>query len=137
MALTSRGQIFRFDDLEFYAWGGVIVMHDHGKEQDICCTVQDFNDRADALEAALEKEIHFDRRLQVQRIIDNMRACAKQAKAQGDPTDPEVLRFLATHSRRSTVNGAAVGRQVQDTMRREGVGPCAGSKTKLWTPASY
>lgn len=141
MALTSRGQIFKFEDLEFHAWGGVIVLHDNEKQEDICITASDFEDRAKCLQASLDREIYPHDRFKMQNNVDNMLACVKQARDQGDPTDPEVLAFYTKYSKkRPRVNGSSIataGRQLQDRMRAGGVGTSGRAKTSLWTPPSY
>jgi len=40
-------------------------------------------------------------------LLSGMRACIKEARSQGDPTDPKVRAWHARHARSSTVNTVA------------------------------
>lgn len=62
-------------------------------------------------------------------LITGMQACLKEARAQGDPTDPSVRAFYERHSRASTVSmtvpGKGMAHEYPELAHLPGVAACS------------
>jgi hypothetical protein len=119
MAETA-GKCYTFRGLKFYAKNGCVCLHDEDDGSFFVLTVKEFLERAAALsdEAKRLRQLmaaNPDRkwlvqdRLELQQAIDNMVECCKEAKNQGDRSDPAVAAWFAKHrpTRRSKISLAS------------------------------
>lgn len=112
----KSGKVYRFKapeaayEMRFWAQDGFICMVDEGDGQLLTVSPQEFADRAYALYLQMQRMTHPSEKLTIQRVIDNMKACAKEAIEQGSPTDPKVREYYATHhpKRKIVVRGVSV-----------------------------
>lgn len=104
----TTGKCYTFRGLKFYARNGFICLHDEADGSFFVLTRKEFLERAAAIsdEAKRLRQqaianpgkawINSDR-LELQQAIENMIACCKDAKEQGDRNDPEVAAWFARH----------------------------------------
>lgn len=113
----TNGKCFTFKGLKFYAKNGCVCLHDEADGSFFVLTVREFLERARALsdEAKRLRELaaenpaqkwHTADRFELQRAIDNMVECCKEARNQGDRFDPKVAKWFAKHrpTRRSKIS---------------------------------
>lgn len=115
------GKVYRFRGLRFYAKNGFICMHDEDDGSFIVLTRREFLERASALSDESARLRHMAAqypakaawlsadRADIQFGIDQMVECTKEAKEQGDRTDPAVDAWFLKHrpARRSKVSLAS------------------------------
>lgn len=104
----SDNKCHTYKGLKFYAKNGCICLHDEEDGSFFVLTVREFLQRAKALSEEVEKlrklaaanplKLRYaEERLELQRAIDNMLECCKEAKNQGDRHDPKVAAWFARH----------------------------------------
>ena len=105
---NNTGKCYTFRDLKFYAKNGFVCLHDEEDGAFFVLTRKEFLLRAQALsdEAKRLRQQAADNpgrawivadRLELQQAIENMVACCREAKEQGDRNDPEVAAWFARH----------------------------------------
>lgn len=117
---VTVGKCYTFRGLKFYAKNGCVCLHDEDDGSFFVLTVKEFLERAAALsdEAKRLRELmatNQDRkwmvqdRLELQQAIDNMVECCKEAKNQGDRSEPAVAAWFSRHrpTRRSKISLAS------------------------------
>ena len=114
------GKCYTYRGLKFYAQNGFVCLHDEATGEYFVLTRREFLERA----AALSQEIKHMRamvaenpskkwlshdRVDLQYGIEMMLAAAREAKEQGDRTDPEVDAWFLRHrpNRKSKISMAA------------------------------
>ena len=98
-ATPKTGKVYRFDDLEFYAYAGAIKIHDNRDGTTRTVNPVDFLEHATALYAEIPRQVYYDEKLRFQRMAQNVEACCKEAAEMGNPFDPGVQAFKARHAR--------------------------------------
>jgi hypothetical protein len=104
----TTGKCYTFRGLKFYARNGFVCLHDEQDGSFFVLTRKEFLERAAALsdeakrlrQQAVQnpgKAWILADRLELQSAIENMVACCKDAKEQGDRNDPEVAAWFARH----------------------------------------
>lgn len=104
----TTGKCYTFRGLKFYARNGFVCLHDESDGSFFVLTRKEFLERAAAIsdEAKRLRKQAIDNpgrawinsdRLELQQAIENMIACCKDAKEQGDRNDPEVAAWFARH----------------------------------------
>lgn len=114
------GKCYSFRDLKFYAKNGFICLHDEETGEFFVLTRKEFLLRAQALseEAAHMRHMMAENpsmkwlvaeRIELQNAVDDMLACTREAKDQGDRDDPAVDAWFMRHrpARRSKISMAA------------------------------
>lgn len=105
---NTVGKCHSWRDLKFYAKNGYICLHDEEDGSFVVLTRKEFLQRALALsdeakrlrQQAVQnpgKTWILADRLELQQAIENMVECCKEAKEQGDRSDPEVAEWFARH----------------------------------------
>jgi hypothetical protein len=114
---TISGKCYTFRGLKFYAQNGFICLHDEDTGEFFVLTRKEFLQRAQALsdEAARMRTLAAENPLQAPwmsadraeliQAIESMVACTREAKEQGDRTDPLVDEWFRKHrpSKRSRI----------------------------------
>jgi len=104
----NTGKCYTYRGLKFYAQNGFVCMHDEETGEFFVLTRKEFLQRAQALseEAQRLRTMMADTpshkwlvsdRLDLQIAIDDMVACTKEAKEQGDRDDPKVDAWFMRH----------------------------------------
>jgi len=97
MTTDFNGGTIATGDLVFYAQNGMIVMEDEGNGDFFVVTRREFLERAQALNRMNSRERHADQRDKINRTVEEMICCVKDAKFQGDPLDPRVQEWYLKH----------------------------------------
>lgn len=105
----KTGKCYTYRGLKFYAQNGFVCLHDEENGDFFVLTRREFLQRAQALsdEAQRLREMGAinpskaawlsEDRVQLIRAIESMVECTKEAKEQGDRTDPEVDAWFLKH----------------------------------------
>jgi hypothetical protein len=114
------GKCYTYRGLKFYAQNGFVCLHDEQTGEFFVLTRREFLERAAALSQEVKQLRHMMTvnpskkwlaadRADLQQGIDTMIAAAKEAKEQGDRTDPEVDAWFMRHrpNRKSRVSLAS------------------------------
>ena len=114
------GKCYTFRDLKFYAENGFICLHDESTGEFYVLTRREFLQRAQALsdEARRMRQVSAENpaktwvasdRVELVQAIENMVACTREAKEQGDRTNPAVDAWFMKHrpGRRSKISLAS------------------------------
>jgi hypothetical protein len=117
---NTTGKCYSFRDLKFYAKNGFICLHDEETGEFFVLTRKEFLLRAQALgeEAAHMRQMMTENpsmkwlvadRVELQNAVDDMIACTREAKEQGDRDDPAVDAWFRRHrpSQRSKISMAS------------------------------
>lgn len=117
---NAAGKCYTYRGLKFYAKNGFVCLHDEETGEFFVLTRREFLERAAALsEEAKRMRVMMaqnpDRkwisgdRMDLQRGVDLMLECAKEAQQQGDRTDPTVDAWFIKHrpNRKSAVSLAS------------------------------
>lgn len=109
----GRGRVYKFRMFEFWAENGRIYLLDTEKagdsdaeldEQVQTMSPGDFLKRAIAIRQIVQDRDQPNCTVrQSRRLLEEATLVAKQAKKQGDPTDPQVLEHMAKHRRQSQI----------------------------------
>lgn len=103
------GKCYTYRGLKFYAQNGFVCLHDESTGEFFVLTRKEFLQRAQALsdEAARMRTLAAENPLQAAWMsadrselilaIENMVACTREAKEQGDRTDPQVDAWFRKH----------------------------------------
>ena len=106
---TVSGKCYTFRGLKFYAQNGFICLHDEDSGEFFVLTRREFLQRAQALsdEAARMRHVAAENpskaislsadRSKLIQAIEHMIACTRDAKEQGDRTDPQVDAWFRKH----------------------------------------
>jgi hypothetical protein len=97
----QEGKHYRFRNQEFFAVEGMVVLEDANDGSIKGLTVRTALKRAEALNAQVKVMNYRDERDEVMRCVENLIECIKEAKLQGDPTDPEICLKKVREQRRS------------------------------------
>lgn len=114
------GKCYTYRGLKFYAQNGFVCLHDEATGEFFVLTRREFLERASALSAEAKQMrammaqnpdrrwISHDR-MDLQKGVDLMVECAKEAQQQGDRTDPKVDAWFMRHRphRKSAVSLAS------------------------------
>jgi len=114
------GKCYSFRDLKFYAKNGFICIHDEETGEFFVITRREFLLRAQALSEEAQHMRHMsaenpsmkwliESRTELQNAVDDMLACVREAKEQGDRDDPAVDAWFRRHRphRRTKVSMAS------------------------------
>lgn len=115
---NTTGKCYSFRGLKFYAQNGFICLHDEETGEFYVLTRKEFLERAQALseEAARLRQVAAEQpnnaawlsadRADLIQAVENMVECTKDAKEQGDRTDPAVDAWFVKHrpNRKSRVS---------------------------------
>lgn len=105
----KTGKCYTYRGLKFYAQNGFVCLHDESTGEFFVLTRREFLSRAQALsdEARRMREMGAmnpskaawlsEDRMDLLQAIENMIACTREAKDQGDRTDPEVDAWFRKH----------------------------------------
>jgi len=108
MAETS-GKCYTYRGLKFYAKNGFVCLHDEETGEFFVLTRKEFLQRAQALSEEAQRLRYMAAenpskaawlaadRMDLQQAIDDMIACTKEAKEQGDRDDPVVDEWFRRH----------------------------------------
>lgn len=106
---TKTGTCFTYRGLKFYAENGFISLHDEATGEYFVLTRKEFLLRAKALSEEADKlrklaadnpaqaSWYSEDRMDLVRAVECMIECTREAKAQGDRTDPEVDAWFRRH----------------------------------------
>jgi hypothetical protein len=108
MAEAKTGKCYTFRGLKFYAQNGFVCLHDEQTGEFFVLTRREFLQRAAALSDEAKRMRHMAAdnpsmkwisadRADLQLGIENMLACTREAKEQGDRTDPTVDAWFMRH----------------------------------------
>jgi len=120
---VATGKCYTFRGLKFYAKNGFVCLHDEATGEFFVLTRKEFLQRDVALSDEAKRLRHMAAehpskeawltadRMELQKAIDNMLECTKEAKEQGDRDDPAVDAWFTRHrpgrkSKISVSNGA-------------------------------
>lgn len=98
----DKGIIIANGVLHYWAEGGMVCMEDDGTGEFYVVTVRDWLLRARAI-SAMARRANYQERVDLQRTVENMVACAKEARTQGDPLDPKVQEWYRKHKPRNHI----------------------------------
>lgn len=90
--LNKQSTRYRNEDLEYWAEDGLIYMEDHRCGDFNVITCADFAARARAINLEAKRAKYQVDRDNWNSWVLNMHECWKEAKAQGDPGDPVVMK---------------------------------------------
>jgi hypothetical protein len=108
MAETA-GKCYTYRGLKFYAKNGFVCLHDEETGEFFVLTRKEFLQRAQAISDEAQRLRYMAAenpskavwlsadRMDLQQAIDNMIACTKEAKEQGDRDDPTVDEWFRRH----------------------------------------
>lgn len=96
-------KMYRHKKQLFGAKGGLILIFDERDGSRATCTVDEFQARAEALGLEASRCVYPTERQELITAANEMEACAAEAAAQGDPTDPHVQAYHARHRGRSSI----------------------------------
>jgi len=99
--LHKEGKHYIFSDLEFWAEEGTICIMDRQNGEITAATTRDFAKRAEAINVEAKRVTIPDEKRALQECVLSMYAVWKEAKTQGDPTDPQVLRQKVKERKRA------------------------------------
>ena len=105
MVGTMTGKVYKLGNLEAWADGGSVVVLDHKTHTKKRVSVPDWQERMTAVAVAgMNKrgsDNAFDRDLHAEswQYVQKMQEILREAKFQGDVTDPRVLKELAEEQR--------------------------------------
>jgi hypothetical protein len=117
----TTGKCYTYRGLKFYAQNGFICLHDESTGEFYVLTRKEFLQRAQAISDEAKRLrtmaaanpgqalwMSADR-MDLQQAIDNMVACTKEAKEQGDRDDPAVDAWFMRHrpGRKSKISMAS------------------------------
>lgn len=93
----KQGRHYYFQDMEYWAQGGMIHIYDHRDDTMESVSPPRFLARAIAMGGEIPYEIYSDERKDKERLCNEMQKCVAEAVVQGDPTDPEVSEYKLRH----------------------------------------
>lgn len=104
----AKDRHYQFRDQDFWAENGLIYIMDYrdevsDNERFAVATRANFVARAIALNDQARYEKYADERVELNNLILDMVQACKDAKKQGDPTDPEVARQKAWENRKMII----------------------------------
>ncbi len=111
MPAGDRKNVYRYRKFEFWAAGGRVYIADTTKAGDEAYDLRErlrtiapaeLMQRAVAI-AIAAKDDYANVRSEVKQLMEDAAACAKEAKKQGDPTDPKVREDMTKHRRKSSI----------------------------------
>lgn len=116
----AKGRHYRFRKIEFWAERGMIQFVDErfpqedSRSHDVLL-VREFLENLRAINAEITYIKYPDERREHEKLVENGIACAKEAKTQGRPDDPEALRQLLKDRRRNWALGNGSGSTILHT----------------------
>lgn len=105
---TKEGKHYQFDDIEFWAEDGIICIIDTRNGDTNAVTCKEFVKRASVINDEAARAANSSERRRLQDCVLNMHAAWKEAKTQGDPSDPEVLKRRLKERRRAILTPGLV-----------------------------
>jgi len=121
-------RMYRYKQQLFGARGGLIMIFDERDGSRTTATCDEFQARAEALGLEAAHCVYADERKALEDAANCMEACAAEAAAQGDPTDPAVQEY---HRRHRSKCGSSI--LVGDGTAKLGPG-IGGAHAKLTPP---
>lgn len=102
MPITGEGKHYRFKDLEYYAFGGFVVIVDHRQDcppgqRKVTLGAEEFKERVIAMSAELKRHKYGDELQEAIDLYNNGVACADEALAMGSPFDAETRAYVRRH----------------------------------------
>jgi hypothetical protein len=104
----SIKKTYKYNQIEFWAEGGLIRIHDGRDGSDKSEPISVMRKRAKALFEESSRVQHQDEKSQIIAAARDIMLCIQEAKEQGDPTDAKVIKDLAHDNRRIWSTGASV-----------------------------
>ena len=104
----SIKKTYKYNQIEFWAEGGLIRIHDGRDGSDKSEPISVMRKRAKALFEESSRVQHQDEKTQIIAAARDIMLCIQEAKEQGDPTDAKVIKDLAHDNRRIWSTGANV-----------------------------
>lgn len=92
-----NGITVRETTLSFWAENGTICMHDEEDGDFRVVIVPEFKARYEALVAQAQRETDISERTRIFQLCNMMQEVLRQAKKQGDPTDPQFIEYVRKH----------------------------------------
>lgn len=107
-APNKEGKRYAYQDQIFYAWNGRVAIEDQRDGNFKTMSAPEFFARAISFNAAVKKAspaaLYPDERAEMQGLVIAMCECVKEARAQGDPSDPEVMKQVSKENRPISVS---------------------------------
>ena len=130
--MTRRGKLYKYLQIEFYAERGMITVIDTERAADSSCPPDEAIQRVSpsefikrAIAARMSAyDLYPSKTRELGRLLEDATTACKQAKAQGDPTDPKVRDHFRRHRRRSSA-------LILPNEANQILGPVGGNKFKL------
>jgi len=101
--LTKEGKHYRFRDLEMWAEEGIVVIENQKDGNIDTVFRRDIALRAAALNLEAKRAYWQEQRDELNEAVIKMHEVWKDAKQQGDPQDPEVIRQKVRERRRAVL----------------------------------
>lgn len=100
---STRQRVFKYRRQEFFAENGLIHVIDKDTGAYSAVSVVEFLHRARQFNAEARrmaaKKMWADERDELTRMVQDMIVCCEQARKQGDPFNPKVMRQMVDHNR--------------------------------------
>lgn len=105
------GPKYKFKDQRFWAEGGLVCIEDQRNGEYKVITRAEAAARAIAFNAELQNYSYPSERDELCRCVCNLCEAVKEAKRQGDPTDPEVRRSRIKDAKKASIllSGSGTG----------------------------
>lgn len=98
------GRRYRFRDMEFWAENGMVMLEDRNTGEFIAVTRRDMILRAMAFNDEINKIPWGDEREEMHSIVQSLADVIREAKHQGDPSDPKVVEDRVKEIKRNRKN---------------------------------
>lgn len=97
----KEGRRYRFRDQEFYAYNGRIAIENQVTGEYKTISRVEFVARAVGFNEVLKRDalLYPDERAEMARLVTSMCECNREARAQGDPDAPGVMKQVARDNR--------------------------------------
>lgn len=102
MQHVHLARTFHYKGMNFWAEGGLIHMEDKNNGEYSVVTRKDCLLRAKAINDTIQYYPHASERDEQHRLVQDLIECVRQAKDQGDPTDPEIFKQKLKEIKRSS-----------------------------------
>lgn len=116
------GRVFQMGRLRYFASGGQIIMIDERNGNQFALSPGEFEQRYKTLCRAMQGQSHnaaddsatLDERRRILQLAEHADQAVREARAQGDPTDPKVRAFWTRHASASAIPQVAAKRVYSD-----------------------
>ena len=107
----EEGRHYRFEQFEYFAERGMVTLIDTEAAQNSSAGEDTYTWRippAEFIKRALaaliqDPKIFPDKVSRLRKLVDEAAVVAKEAKAQGDPTDPSVIEHVVKHQKKHSI----------------------------------